>query len=120
MLRARLVQAVGDHARRCGAGEIVAVDRAVLPLASAVAERLELPLAMTDAEEAREEGSAGADPYFVARVLHVEEEGRRFSGKDQRKGQLPGRAVGGGALFRIRTSRHRTTSFCNVLYIIDL
>lgn len=117
VLRSRLVQAFADHARRCGAGRIAAADAGILPLASAVADRLAVPL-----DRRREPGRRGRRgalapaTYLVARVLHEREEGPRFSGG----GRPPGRPLGAGVLFRVRSRSRGGMSGDEVLYIIDL
>ncbi len=119
VLRSRLVQAVADHARRSGAGRVEAADPAIVPLASAVAERLMLPLERPEAGEARQ-GRIGAASYLMARVLDAKEEERFSSDKGQGKGRARGRYVGAGVLFWIRPARDDDTEFPNILYIIDL
>lgn len=111
VLRARLVQVFGDHARRCGAGSVLAGGAGILPLASSVADRLGLPL------EQRAEGDhAGRRPYLLARVLHEREEGLRFSGEWQPTES----AAGAGVLFRVRAATDVDMRSHNVMYIIDL
>lgn len=118
VLRSRLVQAFGDHAGRCGAGRIVAGDTGIASLATAVAERLGLPLERP--ETGRRERDVGRAPYLVARVLHERREGRFFSGTRQDEGRPSGRMAGAGALFRIRSSRADVPDVGSIMYIIDL
>lgn len=115
VLRGRLVQAFGDHARRCGAGRIAASDPGALPLASAVAERLAVPLD-SHGRDGEEREPAGRARYLLARVLHEGHEGRRYSGDVQR----PERTVGAGVLFRIRSSGGEYSNDDKVMSIIDL
>lgn len=118
VLWARLVQAVGDHARRCGAGRIVAADPDVVPLASAVAERLVMPLERR--RSAGEQGGGHRAAYLVARVLHETKDGRFFSGEGRGGRRPPDGAAGAGALFRIRAPDAGRASTRNILHIIDL
>ena len=118
VLRARLVQAVGDHVRRCGAGRIVAADPDVAPLASAVAERLVMP--MERRRNAGEQGGGHRAAYLVARVLHETKDGRFFSGEGRGGRRPPEGASGAGALFRIRASDAGDTRTRKIMYIIDL
>lgn len=119
MLRARLVQAVADHARRSGAGRVAVADPGIVPLATAVAERLMLPLERPDAGEARQ-GRIDPARYLVARVLHENEEERFSSGKGQGRGPARGQYVGAGVLFRIRPTRADDSDVLNIMSIIDL
>lgn len=76
-LHARLVEAVAEHAADRGAGALVALTPATLPLAAPAAVRLGLPLEMPDPGEGRRPpGPAGRRPYLVAGVLRSEEAGR--------------------------------------------
>ena len=118
VLWARLAHAVGHHARRCGADRIVAADPDVLPLASAVAERLVLPLERR--QGAGGQGGGHRAAYLVARVLHETKDGRSFSGEGRGGRRPPEGASGAGALFRIRASDAGDTSTRKILHIIDL
>lgn len=119
VLRGRLVQAVAAHADGCGAGTIGAADPDVVPLASAVAERLSLPMERAAADEAGQ-GDVDPAPYLVARVLHDREEGRFLSDRGQGGGHLPGRSAGAAALFRISSTRADRSNTYKIMYIIDL
>ena len=117
VLWARLVRAVCDHARRCGAGRIVAADPDTVSLASAVAECLVVPLDPYDCA-AREPG-AGPAPYLVARVLHEREEGRFLSGRRGRS-KPPGDTAGSGAMFRIRSPGADLARTRKYMYFIEV
>lgn len=116
VLRARLVQAFGDHALRCGAGRVVAVDDDLVPLAASVAGRLGVPLERPGEADDGPRPASGGRAYLVARVLHEREEGRRFSGRRQ----PPKTRAGAGVLFRVRSTAGSDMTEDNVLYIIDL
>lgn len=118
VLWARLVHVVGDHARRCGASRIVAAAPDVLPLASAVAERLVMPLERR--QGAAEQGGGHRAAYLVARVLHETKDGRFFSGEGRGGRRPPDGSVGAGALFRIRAPDADDTSTSKILHIIEL
>lgn len=116
VLRGRLAQAFGDHARRCGAGRILAGDPGTLPLAASVANRLGLPLERTAEAEDAGRPRSGRRAYLVARVLHERGEGGRFSGEAH-----PSEPVAGaGVLFRVRSATGTEVSYDRLLYIIDL
>lgn len=121
-LRARLVQALVDHAARSGAGRVVAADHTSLALASPVAGRLGLSLERRrDGDDSPPrnrpgEPGRGGGPYLVACVLQDREAGRFL--RDPAGG---GRPTGVGAVIRIRApEKSPSTSDRRILSIIDL